>query len=223
MRKVIIFGATGMVGQGLLRECLLDADIGEVVLVGRSRAPVDHAKVTQHVVPDLARLGDLRAALAGAEACFWCLGISVAGLSEAEYRRITVDLAVSAAKSLVEWNPAMTFVFVSGTGADSSGSRRVMWARVKGEAENALLALPFRAVFAVRPAFIQPLHGITSRTRMYRAFYAVSGPLFPLLRRVIPGQVTTTERLARGMIALARAARPGERRVLEQRDINKVA
>jgi uncharacterized protein YbjT (DUF2867 family) len=219
--RVLIFGATGMVGQGLLRECLADPDISRVVLVGRSRAPVGHAKVEQHLAPDASMLDALRSELTGIDCCFWCLGISVTGLSEAEYRRITVDLAVGAARQLLEWNPAMTFVFVSGTGADSSTKGRVMWARVKGEAENALLAMPFKAVYAVRPAFIQPLHGIRSRTALYRAFYAISGPLLPVLRRLAPGQVTTTERLGRGMIALAKSGAP--RSVLEQRDLNALA
>lgn len=210
-----------MVGQGLLRECLADPDISGVVLVGRSRVSAAHAKVEQHVVPDPSELGALRSALTGIDCCFWCLGMSVAGLGEAEYRRITVDLAVGAARQLAAWNPAMTFVFVSGTGADSSGKGRVMWARVKGEAENAILAMPFRAAFAVRPAFIQPLHGIRSRTALYRFFYALSGPLFPLLNRLAPGQVTTTERLGRAMIALARGGSP--KRVLEQRDLNALA
>jgi uncharacterized protein YbjT (DUF2867 family) len=219
-----------MIGQSVLREAILDAQVTEIVVVGRRPAQLPVAdpmgKVKQEVVADPGTLEPIRAALDGADACFWCLGISAAGLSEAEYRRITRDIAVSAATSLAAWNPAMTFVFVSGTGADSTERSRVMWARVKGEAENAVLALPFRRAYAVRPAFIQPMHGSVSRTRLYRAFYAISGPLFPVLRLLAPAHVTTTEQLAKAMLAVVRQApaqRVLEQRVLEQRDLNALA
>jgi uncharacterized protein YbjT (DUF2867 family) len=214
-----------MVGQGLLREALRDPDIVQIVLVGRSPAtlpvPDPGGKVVQYRVSDPGELAPLERELRGIDACFWCLGVTVAGLSEAEYRRITRDLAVRAAESLLAWNPDLTFVFVSGAGADSSGKGKVMWARVKGEAERAILALPFRAAYAIRPAFIQPLHGIVSRTRLYRFFYALSGPIFPLLRLLAPGYVTTTERLGRAMLAVART-KPTPR-TLEQRDLNALA
>lgn len=214
-----------MVGQALLREAILDSTVTQIVLVGRRPADLPTAdasgKVRQEVVANPGALKPIRAALQGADACFWCLGISVAGLNEDEYRRITRDIALSAAQSLAAWNPSMTFVFVSGTGADSTEKGRVMWARIKGEAENAILALPFKRAYAVRPAFIQPMHGIVSRTKMYRAFYAVSGPIFPLLRLVASGHVTTTEQLAKAMLAVVRTA--PTQRVLEQRDLNALA
>ena len=216
--RVLIFGGTGMVGQAVLRECLLDAGIDRVILVGRTASAATDAKVEQHVVADVTVLDAIRPAIETADVCFWCLGVSSAGLGEAAYRRITRELAVGAATALAAWNPAMTFVFVSGTGADSTERGRVMWARVKGETENALFRLPFKAVHAVRPAFIQPRHGITSRTALYRAFYLVTAPLFPIFRRLTPGAVTTTEDLGRAMIALARHG--AEKRVLEQPDLN---
>ncbi len=216
--RVMVFGATGMIGQGLVRECLRDESIKEVVLVGRSASGVQHAKLTEHVVSDFSALDGLSELATRTDVCFWCLGVSSNGMSEEAYRRVTLDLTVQVARQLVGWNPRMTFVFVSGTGADSSGKSRVMWARVKGAAENAVLGMPFRLSYAVRPAFIQPLHGIRSRTALYRAFYAISGPLFPLLRLLAPDSVTTTEELGRAMLALAKSG--SAKRVLEQKDLN---
>lgn len=216
--RVMVFGATGMIGQGLVRECLRDESIKEVVLVGRSASGVQHAKLTEHVVSDFSALDGLSELATRTDVCFWCLGVSSNGMSEEAYRRVTLDLTVQVARQLVGWNPRMTFVFVSGTGADSSGKSRVMWARVKGAAENAVLGMPFRLSYAVRPAFIQPLHGIRSRTALYRAFYAISGPLFPLLRALAPDSVTTTEELGRAMLALAKSG--SAKRVLEQKDLN---
>jgi uncharacterized protein YbjT (DUF2867 family) len=139
-------------------------------------------------------------------------------MDEAEYRRVTKDLTLAVAGLLARLNPAMTFVYVSGAGTDSTGRSRTMWARVKGETENALLRLPFAAAFMFRPGYIQPLHGITSRTRLYRAAYAVASPLFPLLDRLVPDQVTTTERVGRAMLVVAR--RGASAKVLETRDLN---
>jgi uncharacterized protein YbjT (DUF2867 family) len=156
--------------------------------------------------------------LAGYDACFFCLGVSAAGMSEAAYARVTYDLTLAVAETLARLNPGMTFVYVSGMGTDASEHGRVMWARVKGRTENALLRLPFRGAYMFRPGFIQPLHGIRSKTRLYRAVYAVTTPLFPLLKMLGPGAITTTEQVGRAMIAVARDGYP--KRVLEQRDIN---
>ena len=218
--KAIVFGATGMVGQGVLRECLLDDGVEQVLTVGRSATGQQHPKLKELVVPDLTDYSAVRAELGGYDACFFCLGVASAGMAEEAYTRITCDIPVAAARTLAALNPRMTFVHVSGTGADSSERSRVMWARVKGRAENAILAMPFKAAYVFRPAFIQPLHGIRSRTRLYRVFYAIGGPLFPLLKRLFPGKVTTTEQMGRAMIAVARHG--AARRVLEQPDINAV-
>jgi len=217
--KVILFGATGMVGQGVLRECLLDPGVEQVLAVGRSPVPQRHDKLRQLTPPDLFALSPVEDELGGYDACFFCLGVSSAGLGEAAYRRLTLDLTLAVAGVLARVSPSMTFVYVSGLGTDAGG--RAMWARVKGETENALLRLPFRAVYLFRPGFIQPLHGITSRTGLYRALYAVLSPLFPVLDALFPAAVTTTERLGRAMLAAARNGAPSK--VLETRDINRLA
>jgi uncharacterized protein YbjT (DUF2867 family) len=219
--KVLLFGATGMVGQGALRECLLDPGVESVLAVGRSATGTRAPKLREIVVADVGDLGPVESQLAGYDACFFCLGISSAGLSEADYRRVTYDIATRAAQALLPRNPGLTFVFVSGMGADSTGKGRVMWARVKGETENALLRLPFKAVYVFRPAFIHPLHGIRSRTGLYQAFYTVFGPLYPLWKRLFPRHVTTTEAIGRAMLAVVRDGAP--KRVLEQPDINAIA
>jgi uncharacterized protein YbjT (DUF2867 family) len=158
--------------------------------------------------------------LAGFDACFFCLGVTSAGLSEERYTRLTYDLTLAVARTLARLNPGMTFVYVSGAGTDSSERGRIMWARVKGRTENALLALPFKAAYMFRPGYIQPLEGIQSRTRWYRVLYAVVAPLYPVLKRLFPGGVTTTAQMGRAMLAVARKgfARP----VLETRDINRL-
>jgi uncharacterized protein YbjT (DUF2867 family) len=218
--KAILFGATGMIGQGVLRECLLDARIERVLAIGRNSCGKQHAKLAEIVHADLFELSDLAAQLSGYDACFFCLGVSSAGMSEADYTRITFDLPLAVARALLGLNPQLSFGFISGAGADSSERGRTMWARVKGRAENALLALSPRAT-VFRPGIIQPLHGITSRTFAYRALYTAMAPLLPALRALAPGQVTTTELLARALIEAA--ANGAQKRVLESRDINALA
>ena len=216
--KVMLLGASGMVGQGVLRECLLDDGVEKVLAIGRSASGCTHARFAEILLADLMRIEDLDSALAGYDACFDCLGASSAGMSEADYARQTYELTLTIAKALVTRTPGMTFIYVSGAGTDSSEGGRVMWARVKGRTENALLALPFKAAFMFRPAVIQPLHGVRSKTAAYRVFYAVLGPLMPLLRRAWPQYVTTTEQIGRAMLKVAREGAP--KRVLETSDIN---
>src|SRR5688572_9853179 len=188
--KVVIFGATGMVGQGVLLECLRDPGVELVLIVGRRPSGRSHAKITELVHEDFANFSAVESKLAGYDACFFCLGVTSAGLSEADYTRVTVDYTLAAARPLAKLNPGMTFVFVSGAGTNSTS--KTMWARVKGRAENEVLALPFKRAYAFRPAFIQPLDGITSRTTLYRVFYRVLAPFAPLLRRIAPKYITTT-------------------------------
>jgi uncharacterized protein YbjT (DUF2867 family) len=216
--KVLLFGASGMVGQGVLRECLLDPDVESVLSVGRSPVGQRHAKLREIVRKDLFDLSDVEDRLRGLDACFFCLGVSSAGMAEADYRRMTYDLTLSAARTLSKLNPGMTFVYVSGMGADSSERGRAMWARVRGETENALLRLPFKAAYIVRPGVIQPLHGIRSKTPFYQLFYSLLGPLIPALKAAFPQYVTTTEQLGRVMIAATKRGAP--KPVLESRDIN---
>ncbi len=216
--KVLLLGGTGMVGQGVLRECLLDSRVDRVLSLVRAPTGRAHDKLRELVVRDFTDFSTVEGGLSGHDACFFCLGVSSAGLSEESYRRVTYDMTMAAARTLARLNPQMTFVFVSGAGADSSGKGRVMWASVKGETENAVLALPFKAAYVFRPAFIQPLHGITSRTRLYRITYAVFSPLYPLLKALAPGYVTTTERIGRAMLRVVTQGAP--KRILESRDID---
>ena len=218
--RVILYGATGMVGQGVLRECLLASDVEQVLLIGRSSAGQRHPKIRELVLSDLSNYADHEGELAEYDACFFCLGVSAAGMTEVDYHRVTFGFTLAAAETLVKLNPGMTFIFVSGAGTDSTEQGRIMWARVKGKAENALLRLPFKAVYLFRPAGIRPLHGITSRTRAYRIFYMLAWPFLPLLTRAFPAFMTTTERIGRAMLKVARAGAP--KGVLESRDINKL-
>ena len=210
-----------MVGQGVLRECLQDPSVERVLAIGRSAPGQRHDKLRELVVKDFADFATVERDLSGYDACFFCLGITSAGMSEADYRRVTYDIALAAARALVKINPGMTFIFVSGAGADSSEKGRVMWARVKGQTENALLALPFKGVYVFRPAAIQPLHGIRSKTAWINAAYAVLGPLYPVLKALVPKYVTTTEAVGRAMINVARRGAP--QRMLENQDINREA
>ncbi len=215
--KVILFGATGMVGQGVLRECLLDPGVEHVLSVGRSATGQQHPKLKELVQADLMDLSRVEDTLTGYDACFFCLGVSAAGMSEQDYRRITYDLTLAAARTLSSRNPGMTFIYVSGMGTDSTEKGRAMWARVKGETENALLRLPFKAAYMFRPGFILPLHGVRSRTRLYRATYAVMRPLGPMLRALFPRHVMTTEQLGRAMLEAVRRGAP--KHVLEAPDL----
>lgn len=216
--KVILFGATGMVGQGVLRECLLGNDVDNVVAIGRSTAGQQHAKLQEIVRADLFDLSPIENRLSGFDACFFCLGVSAAGMSEQDYRRVTYDLTISVAKTLVRLNPTMIFIYVSGAGTDSTERSRMMWARVKGKTENDLLKMPFRAAYMFRPGYIQPLHGIRTKTKWYGALYAVMGPLYPLWKRLLPKYVTTTECVGRAMLNVVRHGAP--KRFLENQDIN---
>ncbi len=219
--RVIVFGATGMVGQGVVRECLLDPAVESVLAIVRSASGNQHAKLQERVVADVTALSSIEPDLEGRDACFFCLGVSSAGMSEADYRRLTYDLTLSVARTLLKASPGMTFIYVSGTGTDSTTRGRSMWARVKGETENALRAMPFKATYMFRPGFIQPLHGIVSKTKLYRVLYAVVGPLYPMWKVLFPSYVTTTEQVGRAMIEVARAGAP--KPVLENRDINALA
>jgi uncharacterized protein YbjT (DUF2867 family) len=219
--RVLLFGATGMIGQGVLRECLLDPEISGVQTVGRRPTGKQHPKLQDFVHRDLWHYQSVKAALSGFDACFFCLGVSSLGMEKAEYRRITYGITLAAAETLCRVNPGMTFVYVSGAGTDSSGQGRSAWARVKGQTENALLRLPFKAAYMFRPGLIQPLDGIRSKTRVYRFLYGLAALFMPLLRKMFPNFVLTTEQIGRAMIAAARYGAP--KRVLESRDIRALA
>lgn len=218
--NVLLFGATGMVGQGVLRECLLDPEVQRLVTIGRTPTGAQQLKLRQIVHPDLWQYAEIESDLSGFDACFFCLGVSSAGMKEEEYARITYGITIAAAETLSRLNPQMTLIYVSGSGTDSTEKGRSMWARVKGKTENALLRLPFAGAYMFRPGMIQPLHGIKPKTAWYRVIYDVLRPLLPLLRRIFPNQVLTTEEIGQAMLAVARRGYP--KPILETKDIRAV-
>jgi uncharacterized protein YbjT (DUF2867 family) len=218
--NVIIFGATGMVGQGVLRECLAAADVDKVLTVGRTPTGQQHPKLRELVHAEMWDYANVEAELADFDACFFCIGVSSAGISEQKYTHVTYDLTMAAAGTLARLNPQMVFVYVSGAGADSSETTRVMWERVRGKTENALLKLPFRGVYIFRPGMIQPV-GVKSKTTAYRWFYALARPLLPALRAMLPDQVLSTPQVGQAMLAAVRNGAP--KRVLESPDINALS
>ncbi len=217
--RVIILGASGMIGGGVLTECLEDPQVTHVLAVGRRSLGRTNEKLSEIVSADLFDLSQHKDRFDGFDACFYCLGISVRGLSEDAYRRITVDLTFDILDVVTAANPNMTVCFVSGQGADSSGKSRMMWARVKGEAENELLSRDYTG-YVFRPGVIQPLKGARSKTPLYQIPYTLLGPLIALLRRALPSYITTTVTIGRAML---RAASQGyAKSVLETADINKL-
>jgi uncharacterized protein YbjT (DUF2867 family) len=198
--KVVLFGATGMVGQGALREALLAADVDEVLAVVRTPTGVSHPKLREVRADDFADLTPIRDELATYDACFYCLGVSAVGLDEAAYTRVSYDYPMAAARIFAELNPQATFVYVSGAGTNPDG--RQMWARVKGRTEREIIDLLPHG-YAFRPGLIQPTYGVRSKTRWYNAVYTVAAPLLPLLDRVAPRYVTTTDRVGRAMLRAA--------------------
>jgi len=199
--KVIIFGATGMVGQGVLRESLLAPDVEQVLCVGRRPTGVKHPKLREVTLADFTDLTPIADELGGYDGCFYCLGVSSVGMDEAAYTRISYDFPIAAARTLAELNPDLTFVYVSGAGTNPTG--RQMWQRVKGRTENAVIEM-FPHGYAVRPGIIRPTHGARSKVGWYNTAYTLAGPLLSLLDRVAPKYVTSTDRLGRAMLRLAR-------------------
>ena len=218
--KVILFGATGMVGQGVLRECLLDPGVDRVLAVGRRPAGVQNNKLREILHDNFLDFSSIESQLAGYDACFFCLGVTSVGMSEECYRHLTYDITLAAARTLSKLNPGMVFTYVTGRGTDSTEQGKLMWARVKGKTENDLLKLPFKAAYMFRPAGIQPLHGVRSKTPWVQAIYVVATPLLSYLTRVAPKYMTTSEQLGRAMIKVARDGYP--KPVLESEDINAV-
>jgi uncharacterized protein YbjT (DUF2867 family) len=218
--KVLVFGATGMVGQGVLRECLRDPEVDLAVTVGRTATGTQNSKLKEIVHADLANYAGMAAELAGFDACFFCLGVSSSGMKEPAYAQITYGFTLAAAEALSRVNPGTSFIYVSGAGTDSSEKGRVMWARVKGRTENALLALPLKA-YMFRPRVIVPLDGIRSKTPAYRVMYTLMGPLLPHLRRAFPKAVVTTREIGQAMLAVAKHGYAT--RILEIKDISGAA
>jgi uncharacterized protein YbjT (DUF2867 family) len=212
--KVIVFGATGMVGQGVLRESLLAPDVEQVLAVGRRPTGVRHPKLREAELADFTDLSPIEGELAGYDACFYCLGVSSVGMDEAAYTRISYDFPIAAARVLAKLDPEMTFIYVSGAGTNPQG--RQMWQRVKGRTENAVIEM-FPRGFAARPGIIRPTHGVRSRVGWYNTVYTLAAPLLGLLDRVAPGSLTSTDRLGRALLRVARDGADG--RILSNRDL----
>jgi len=217
--RVLIFGATGMLGQAALLECERDHGVESIVAFGRTPVVGDHPKLTNLIHADLANYDGLDAQLTGFDACFFTLGVTSNGMNEANYTRVTYGFTLAAAEALSRLNPGMAFIYVSGSGTDRSEKGRSMWARVKGRTENALLRLSLSA-YMFRPGFIQPMDGIESKTPSYRIFYKVLAPLMPLLHKALPNQVLTTREIGQAMVSVARHGY--EKHILETRDIRAV-
>ena len=219
--RVAIFGASGMVGGGVLLECLDDPRVDSVLVVGRTPTGIRHPKLEEVLHRDFYDFAPLRERFAGLDACFFTLGTTSGGKTEADYARQTYDLTLAAAREIVKASPGAVFVYVSGVGTDSTERGRVMWTRVKGRTENALLALGFRGAYMMRPGFIQPLRGVRSKTPLYQSFYAVLAPLFPVARKLFPRHVVTTVEVGRAMIRLA--DKGDDRKILDPADIRRLA
>jgi uncharacterized protein YbjT (DUF2867 family) len=218
--NVILFGATGMVGQGVLRECLLDPGVEHVLTTGRSVTGIQNPKLREIAHPDMWDYSSIEDRLTGFDACFFCLGVSSAGMKPDQYERLTYGIALAAARTLARLNPQMTFIYVSGAGTDSSERGRAMWARIKGRTENALLRLPFHAAYMFRPGFIEAVHGATSKTRSYRILYGFAKPLMPLIRGLFGSFILNTEEIGLAMLKVARNGAP--KQILEIKDIRAV-
>ncbi len=219
--NVLLFGSTGMVGQGVLRECLLDPDVQLVQTVGRTSVGAQSPKLREIVHQDLWHYQAIAAKLSSFDACFFCLGVASSGMSEVDYEHVTYGITMAAAEILSRLNPIMTFIYVSGAGTDSSEQGRAMWARIKGKTENALLRLPFAAAYMFRPGIIQPLYGARSKTALYRVFYTLGKPLLPLLLLTFPDYVLTTQQIGQSMLTVARHGYP--KKILEAKDIRAAA
>ncbi|MDP4105267.1 MAG: NAD-dependent epimerase/dehydratase family protein [Bacillota bacterium] len=217
--RVILFGATGMVGQGVLRECLLDNEVREILTIGRKCTNHQHSKLKEIELRNVADLSSIEHEIKGFDACFFCLGVSSQGMKEQDYKKITYNITLSIAESLARLNPKMTFIYVSGSGTDSTEKGRFMWARVKGKTENDLLRLPFKAAYMFRPGAIIPMHGVKSKTKWYQLFYDLMRPFYPLLKK--SSMVITTEQLGKAMIQVTKHGYFNA--VIESDDLKKIS
>ncbi|MBS1979304.1 MAG: NAD-dependent epimerase/dehydratase family protein [Bacteroidetes bacterium] len=215
--NVIITGATGMVGEGVLHECLQHADVQLVLVINRRSCGVQHPKLKEIIHSDFHDITPLQAQLSGYQACFFCLGVSSVGMKEDQYRHLTYDLTLHVAGVLSKLNPDMIFTYVSGAGTDSTEQGRVMWARVKGKTENDLMKLPFRKVYNFRPGYMHPTPGLKN----VLSFYKYIGWMYPALRKLFPGSVSTLAELGKAMINCVRLGY--DKSVLEVKDIVELA
>jgi uncharacterized protein YbjT (DUF2867 family) len=216
--NVLFIGASGMVGNAVLEECLANPDVTSVLSLGRSRTGRSHPKLTELIHGDMFDLSPVAGQLKGRNACFYTLGVTSAGMKEDAYSRIIVDMTKAVADAILPLNPGMAMVFVSGASSDSTEKGKVMWARVKGKAENLLLGMPFGSVTIIRLAGLIPAKGFKSKTFWYRLFYYPLAPFLPLLHKLFPQYVTTPAILGRTFIRAAQGKAP--KQILEPPDIH---
>lgn len=219
--NVIITGASGMVGRGVLLECLENSNIDKVLMVNRLTINLKHPKLTELILPNFFDINTIANDLRGYNACFFCLGVSSAGMNERDYSQITYDLTITFAQAMLAFNPDSTFIYVSGAGTDSTEKGLSMWARVKGKTENKLLGLNFKNAYMFRPGFIQPVRNEQSRTKLYNNIYRLLKPLLPILKRLFPSVVPTTANVGKAMINVT--VYGFTKPILESNDINFAA
>jgi len=215
--RAIVTGATGMVGEGVLLECLSHPDVEHVLVINRRPSGVSHPKLKEIVHADFHNFSSIELELYPYNACFFCLGVTSVGLKEPEYHRLTYDLTLHVAETLVKKNPDMVFCYVSGSGTDSTEKGRSMWARVKGKTENELMRLPFRKAYMFRPGYMQPTKGQKNALK----FYAFISWLYPLLHAMFPGFVCSLREVGLAMINVVKGAY--EKQILEVKDIVSLA
>lgn len=219
--KVIITGSTGMVGKGVLLECLEDPSIESVLLINRKSVGIEHEKIKELLQEDFQNLSPLREELTGYDACYFCLGVSAYRMKEKEYNDITYKMTLHLAKLLSDINPEMSFCYVSGLGTDSSGKARSMWARVKGKTENAILKLPFKSTYLFRPGYIHPMKGIKSQTSSYNTMYSILKPFYPIFKLIVPNKVTSSVNVGKAMIYTSKHSIDAN--ILYNKEINELA
>ena len=217
--KAILFGSTGMIGQGVLSECLKDPGIESVLVINRQTCGITHPKLKEIIHTNLFDLSPISTGLAGYDACFFCVGVSSVGMKEADYNKMTFELTTKVAVTLLNLNKNMTFCYISGASTDSTENGNTMWARIKGKTENELLSMPFKSAYMFRPGFIQPMKGVKSKTRLYRILYLLLKPIYFLIKNM-ESMVTTSETLGKAMIIAASTGY--EKKILESIDINMI-
>jgi hypothetical protein len=215
--KLIITGVTGMVGEGVLLECLAHPAIEQVLSVSRKPYGLVHSKLKECIVADFMHLNGIEDQLAGYDGCLFCAGISSNGMSEADYTHITYDITLNFAKAVLAKNPAMIFSYISGSMTDSSEKGRMMWARVKGKTENDLMRMAFKKVYCFRPGFMQPL----AEQKNVKGFYRLIGKLHPFLNLFFPNQISTMHQVGKAMINSV--LKGSDKQILEVKDINALS
>lgn len=218
--KIVITGASGMVGKGVLLECLDSTFVEQVLTVNRRSIEVDHPKHKEIIVADFFDLENAKTKMKGYGACFFCAGVSSLRMKEAEYTRLTYDLTTHFAQTFIAQNPNSLFTYVSGTGTDSSEKGRSMWARIKGKTENAILNMGFKDALMFRPGYIQPMRGIRSKTNWYQWIYMVFKPIYAILK-YFPSTATSTVNIGQAMLSVLQKG--SDQKIFNNKDINALA